>query len=60
MANPVFHEDASAVVRFEASRWPNGATCSHCGSAHVIDAIRKTVRYGSFRDDGGALHERRR
>ena len=32
---PIFHDEAKALAHIEASRWPNGVTCPHCGSDHV-------------------------
>lgn len=37
LTNPIFTNEANAIEHMEASRWPNGATCPHCGS----DAVRK-------------------
>ena len=37
ITNPIFHDEAKALAHLEASRWPNGATCPHCGS----DRVRK-------------------
>lgn len=37
ITNPIFHDEAKAVAHIEATRWPNGVTCPHCGS----DAVRK-------------------
>jgi len=34
---PIFHDEAKALAHLEASRWPDGATCPHCGS----DRVRK-------------------
>ena len=35
LTNPIFHDEAKALAHIEASRWPNGVTCPHCGSDHV-------------------------
>ena len=32
---PIFHDEAKALAHIEASRWPDGVTCPHCGSDHV-------------------------
>ena len=32
---PMFHDEAKALAHLEASRWPDGAHCPHCGSARV-------------------------
>lgn len=35
ITNPIFHDEAKAVAHIEATRWPNGVTCPHCGSDKV-------------------------
>lgn len=35
ITNPIFHDEAKAIAHLEASRWPNGASCPHCGSVRV-------------------------
>jgi len=35
ITNPIFHDEAKAIAHLEASRWPNGPVCPHCGSKHV-------------------------
>lgn len=35
ITNRIFHDEAAAVAHLEASRWPNGAFCPHCGSDNV-------------------------
>ena len=42
ITSPIFHEEAKAVAHLEASRWPGGATCPHCGSDHVTKMGGKT------------------
>lgn len=42
ITNPIFHDEAKALAHLEASRWPNGATCPHCGSDHVRKMEGKT------------------
>ena len=32
---PIFHDEAKATAHLEASRWPDGAFCPHCGSTRV-------------------------
>ena len=32
---PIFHDETKAREHIEASRWPHGVTCPHCGSDHV-------------------------
>src|SRR6185312_775744 len=45
---PEFHDDASARVWLETSRWPTGAYCSHCGSFDVVRLQGKAHRPGLF------------
>lgn len=35
ITNPIFHDEAKAIAHLEASRWPNGPFCPHCGSLNV-------------------------
>jgi transposase-like protein len=35
ITDPIFHDEAKALAHIEASRWPQGAFCPHCGSDHV-------------------------
>ncbi len=47
ISNPIFHDEAKATAHLEASRWPDGAFCPHCGS----DKVRKmggTTQAGMF------------
>ena len=39
---PMFHDEAKALAHLEASRWPDGATCPHCGSDRVRKMAGKT------------------
>jgi transposase-like protein len=39
---PIFHDEAKATAHLEANRWPNGATCPHCGSDRVRKMEGKT------------------
>ena len=32
---PIFHDEDKARAHIEASRWPDGVTCPHCGSDRV-------------------------
>lgn len=32
---PQFTDETTAVAHLEASRWPNGVNCPHCGSVNV-------------------------
>lgn len=42
ITNPIFHDEAKATAHMEASRWPNGARCGHCGSDRVRKMEGKT------------------
>lgn len=42
ITNPIFHDEAKANAHIEASRWPDGAFCAHCGSTHVTRMGGKT------------------
>jgi transposase-like protein len=35
ITNPIFHDEAKAQAHIEATRWPKGVTCPHCGSDKV-------------------------
>jgi transposase-like protein len=43
---PEFHDEAKARAWLEASRWPNGAYCCHCGSVNVLRMEGKAHRPG--------------
>jgi transposase-like protein len=36
IAAPHFHDEDAAREHIEASRWPNGVNCPHCGSLNVM------------------------
>src|SRR5215207_2269817 len=40
--NPVFTDEAAAMEALEASRWPDGPFCPHCGSFNVHRMKGKT------------------
>jgi transposase-like protein len=40
--NPVFTDEAAAMEALEASRWPDGPYCPHCGSVNVHRMAGKT------------------
>jgi transposase-like protein len=42
LTNPVFTNEEAAVAHLEASRWPDGAFCPHCGSFNVHRMKGKT------------------
>lgn len=35
LSAPQFTKEAAAIAHLEASRWPDGVNCSHCGSVNV-------------------------
>ncbi len=39
---PHFHDEDAAREHIEASRWPNGVFCPHCGSLNVMRMAGKT------------------
>jgi transposase-like protein len=47
----IFREENAARAALEALRWPNGATCPHCGSALVakVGGEKHSHRAGLFR-----------
>jgi transposase-like protein len=42
LTNPIFHDEAKATAHMEADRWPDGASCPHCGSVSVHKMAGKT------------------
>lgn len=42
ITNPIFHDEAKATAHLEASRWPGGVTCPHCGSDRIRRMEGKT------------------
>lgn len=42
LTNPIFHDEKKATKHLEASRWPNGVSCPHCGSDRVHKMKGKT------------------
>lgn len=42
LSAPRFHDEDAAREHIEASRWPNGVTCPHCGSVKVRRMEGKT------------------
>ena len=42
ITNPIFHDEAKALAHMEASRWPDGVNCPHCGSVRVRRMEGKT------------------
>ena len=50
----IFRDEGAARDALEALRWPNGASCPHCGSAEVakVGGEKQTHRAGLFRCKG--------
>ena len=48
LTDPIFHDEAKAREWLEQSRWPNGASCPHCGSVGVVRLAGKATRPGLF------------
>src|SRR4051794_22621631 len=48
LTNPIFHDVEKAREWLEASRWPDGPSCPHCGSVGVIRLQGKAHRPGLF------------
>ena len=42
LTNPIFFDEAKAIAHLEATRWPDGAFCPHCGSTNVLRMAGKT------------------
>ena len=42
LSAPHFHDEDAAREHIEASRWPNGVYCPHCGSLNVMRMAGKT------------------
>lgn len=40
LAAPCFHDDAAARTELEATLWPNGLVCPHCGGAERITPVK--------------------
>lgn len=48
LTDPMFHDEDKAREWLEASRWPNGPSCPHCGSADVARMGGTSGRPGLF------------
>jgi transposase-like protein len=48
LTNPIFNDEDKAREWLEVSRWPNGPSCPHCGSAGVLRMGGKSHRPGLF------------
>jgi transposase-like protein len=42
LSDPIFHNEHAALAHIEASRWPEGPYCPHCGSFNVLCMGGKT------------------
>jgi transposase-like protein len=52
LTNPIFHDEDKAREWFEATRWPSGVFCPHCGVGTVIRMEGKAHRPGLFHCQG--------
>jgi transposase-like protein len=48
LTDPIFHDEDKAREWLEASRWPNGPTCPHCGSVRPARMGGTSGRPGLF------------
>ena len=48
LSDPTFHDEDKAREHIEASRWPDGVNCQHCGSFNVMRMAGKTQAAISF------------
>ena len=48
LTDPIFHDEDKAREWLEASRWPNGPTCPHCGSVRPARMGGMSGRPGLF------------
>ncbi|VAW76019.1 hypothetical protein MNBD_GAMMA13-2025 [hydrothermal vent metagenome] len=46
--NPIFQNEKSARKYLEATRWPNGPACPHCGSFDACKLAGKSHRPGLY------------
>ena len=50
---PIYNDDVAARAYLEAQRWPNGASCPHCGEAEKVYRLEgEGVRPGLFHCKG--------
>lgn len=49
--SPIFQDEVAAIEHMEASRWPNGPVCPHCGSVEATKMGGKT-QAGMFQCNG--------
>ena len=43
LTSPEFTDETAAIAHLEASRWPDGVNCPHCGSVNVHRMAGKTA-----------------
>jgi transposase-like protein len=49
LTNPIFHDENKAREHLEATRWPNGPFCPHCGETENLVRLQgKSHRPGLF------------
>jgi transposase-like protein len=50
LTDPIFHDEEAARRHFEATRWPDGPVCPHCGSVNNATELRgKSTRPGVYK-----------
>lgn len=50
LTNPIYQDEEAARKHFEASRWPHGPVCPHCGSVNNATELHgKTTRPGLYK-----------
>ena len=50
ITDPIFHDEAKALVHIEASRWNGTPFCGHCGSVKAHRLVGKMVGYFQCND----------
>lgn len=50
LTNPIFTDETAARAHFEASRWPDGPVCPHCGAIDSATQLKgKSTRPGVYK-----------
>src|SRR5260370_405731 len=50
LTNPIYNDEEAARRHFEASRWPDGPVCPHCGSIDNATELKgKSTRPGVYK-----------
>src|SRR5215218_8734939 len=50
LTDPIFHDEEVARRHFEATRWPDGPICPHCGSVNNATELKgKSTRPGVYK-----------